>query len=173
MIDISTPKDRLESVISLANNIFSYKTLLYIGINARFQFGAEFKDANFDITVVELQGKNCESARKIPWIQNIIQSDIMDFDDDKLYDVVFWWHGPEHFTRSDIYSIIDKIESLSKRLIVIGCPFGINIDNRLYGHVSHLYPDFFHNLGYKTFCVGKRDTKGSSIAAVKKIVKIL
>jgi hypothetical protein len=57
-------------------------------------------------------------------------------------------------------------------------PFGKYIQGAEYGnpfeeHLSDIYPNFLHKIGYQTETIGKQDEKGSNITAWKYTSKIL
>lgn len=168
--------DRTESLKRLAPDLYNYQSVLYIGArNDRFDYGIDFKKANYNITVLEVWEPNCKFLKSIPWVSKVIQADLKDCNIDNKYAVVFWWHGPEHIELELLPPILDKLEGATEKLIVLGCPWGSYPIGALGGnpyekHVSEVEPDIFEKYGYTCECLGKRGV-GSNITAVKRMVK--
>ena len=179
-----------------------YKTLLYIGgkVKKRWPKGVELVDkflaAGYKIDILEAFDRNVAALRhfnkngrifkeevriKAGAFRRIIQGDVRNIGkirnlDPEGYDVVVFWHGPEHLYPYEIEEVVEKIEGISRRLVVFGCPFGIYHQRAVGGnnfeiHRSALYPVFFENLGFKTETLGERDVKKSHILAWKEIKK--
>jgi hypothetical protein len=173
-LNLSTPPERLNSLLTLFPNVFQYKKVFYIGVSNRFQLGQQLKDNNCSVTVLEADSKHYEIVRKNDWLCEVIQGDILNFSFNKRYDVIYWWHGPEHVYLNELDKALTKIEN-NARFIVLGCPWGIN-KNKYLGyqeHKSHLLPNFFHNRGYKTECIRKPNVVWSHITSVKTNIKFI
>lgn len=166
--------DRTVSLRRLIPNLFSgiYKSVLYIGAGQRFDYGIDFKNAGMDITVLEISNYNITHwVRKIPWIKNIIEGDARTFTPTEHYDVVFWWHGPEHIKKEEFIPTMKKIESYGK-VIILGCPWGkFDLgplkENVHEAHISEYDHSDFESLGYEVECLGEKDVPGSNLAGVK------
>ena len=90
------------------------------------------------------------------------------------FDVVFFWHGPEHLQQHQISPTLEKLERVCNHLVVCGMPFGFYEQGPEYGnpfetHQSHIYPPFLEGLGYKTETLGNRDQMGANITAWKHV----
>ncbi len=149
------------------------KELLYVSARMdRFDFGEEFRKASYTITVLEIFQPNVDYLRSIPWVKNVVCGDARTYQPDKPFDITFWWHGPEHFEQDEIPLILSLMESYTKEMVIIGCPWGMGEQNALRGnphdiHLSMNDPQFFESLGYTTFTSGVRDVPASTIVAVK------
>ncbi|MCF7861261.1 hypothetical protein K9M79_03360 [Candidatus Woesearchaeota archaeon] len=167
-------QDRTKALWRNAPEIFKYKTVLYIGARTdRFDYSEFFKEEFYDITVLEAYEPNCEYLKNIPWIKKVICADVRTFSSKKKYDIVFWWHGPEHIDIKDLKKTLDNLETMCTKMVVLGCPWGEYKQNDLYGnpyekHLSAFKPSDFEKLGYKTICTGVPNEKGSNITAVKR-----
>lgn len=175
-------KMRTKSLLKLAPDLFTkYKNVLYIGaippeINNQYDnpeagmaYLAEFKQAGYEITIVEAYLINYELLVNKHGFE-VYNCCIEDFETDKKYDIVFWWHGPEHVKAVNLPDILKKIEGLANYLIVLGCPWGRYKLGPIHGnpyqeHKSRLYPENFP--GYETDCIGTVDVPGSNLTAVK------
>ena len=176
-------------------------TVLYIGAKVKknwakgMEFVDKFLDAGCTIDVVEAWAQNVAALQHFNQhgrqfrneyliepgtFQRIIHGDISKLDTlDKLgpekYDIVFWWHGPEHAV-TKLPRILRRLETLASRLIVIGCPWGIYKQKAVGGneHERHglsLYPEFFTGLGWNWDTIGEIDIKKNNLLAWKRIEK--
>ena len=164
--------DRLSSIKRLAPDIFNNKKVLYIGASRlRFQFSEQLKKSCV-IDVVEAFKDNANYLSSLGWLSNVFHCDILDFEPANKYEVILFWHCIEHLQQEKITPLLKKIENWATESIVIGCPFGFYEQGPVYGndyetHLTHLYPEFFTDLGYTIECLGQKDTIGSNITAVK------
>lgn len=88
------------------------------------------------------------------------------------WDVVMWIHGPEHIEKSELADTLRNIESYTRYLVVLGCPWGVYKQGKSYGnpyevHRAYLYPEDFLKLRYKVESIGAKDTPGSNLTAWK------
>lgn len=169
-----TDDDRTASLTRLIPDLFQYKTILYIGArDDRFDYGVEFANANYEITVIEAFLLNAYQLQKIPWIYDVIEQDIRKFESSKKYDIVFWWHGPEHIEESELPYILSKLENITNIATVLGCPWGDFAQGPLYNnpfeiHRSSLDYPIFEKLGYTVECLVGKNIHGSNITSVKR-----
>ncbi len=168
-------KNRTESVATIPD-IFENSTMLYIGANKlRTQLTDLFENrcSNMTIDVLEIWHENVKYLRGLKKFNGVMQGDVREID--KLfkpnsYDIVMWWHGPEHIEIQELAKTLDKLKRVAKKLVILGCPWGIYVQGEEYGnpyekHISHLTLDFFKNHGFLTSVVGTRDIPGSNITA--------
>ena len=168
-------KNRKESLLRLVPDLFSgkYKSVLYVGAKERrFHFGEDFKQAGFKITIVEVFEKDAENLKKIDWVKEVICCDITTFNTYKKYDVIFWWHGPEHIEEFRLPETIKRIEGFCNNVVILGCPWGMYKQGAVGGneneiHLSHYDHASFEKIGYEVECLGIQNAKGSNITAVK------
>ena len=178
---------RLRQIQRCIPDLFGFKSVLYIGANmTRMQFVPVFVGADMMIDVVEIHTPNVRELESFnertriagrKWFRNIINADVRDIwklDELLSYDVVFWWHGPEHVPLEDFEKTMRLLERFAIKIIVAGCPWGIYHqpavrDNPHEIHVSHLTPREFINIGYTTNTIGRKNVRGSNILAWKRI----
>ena len=116
--------------LQLANNIqdiWNYDSVLYVGFSKnRWDFAEDFSKKGYRIDAVEIFEPNFSQIKDKPWINNAYLNDIRNIDDfcDSGYDVIFWWHGPEHIDRQDLGSTLSKLKERSRNLVVCGSPWG-------------------------------------------------
>ena len=167
--------DRTASLLRLVPGLFStrYKSVLYIGARSdRFDYGDEFKHFNYKITILEAWEDNVEYLRtEMPTIE-VIHGEVQNVTIEEKFDVVFWWHGPEHVPEDQLSDTINKIEKWAKKVVIMGCPWGHRRQKAIQGnpyerHVSHLLYPFFEEKGYTVECLGVKNGGTSHITAVK------
>jgi len=88
------------------------------------------------------------------------------------FDVVMWWHGPEHLQKDELSDALMKCYKTSNIMSVVACPWGVYKQGVVAGnpyerHLSYLYPEFFHELGWNTDTIGTKDCEGSNLLAWK------
>lgn len=153
------------------------KSLLYVGVNSSraFLFN-ELKECGYKIDILEISKVNVYDfmGRMFGTYNKLIQGDVCDIDTlvSQKYDVVFWWHGPEHIKKEMFEPTIRKIEAVGS-LIILGCPYGSSkqgpVDGNIHEtHLWNVYPKYFKQLGYKTLTIN-RDVGGKHITAWRKI----
>lgn len=173
--------DRTKSLLRLIPNLFDQcsKSVLYIGARTdRFDYGEEFRNAGYEIILLEVWPENTLYLSRIPWLKKVIQADITlyNFSQDDKFDIVFWWHGPEHIEETKIPITLKRLESVTNEYIILGCPWGKFEQGELYNnpfekHISYLDYNIFEDLGYETECLGEKNLYGSNITAVKHMIK--
>ena len=162
----------------------SYRSVLYVGANKRRQHFLDwFEKAGYSrIVVLEAFAENAEflkariNGRTSAF--EVVHGDIRDEGaiPREKFDVAFFWHGIEHLMEDEIGPVLDKLEKVSK-VVVLGCPHGIYEQGPEYWnpyeeHFSAVYPRFLEGLGYKTDVVGKANERGSNVMAWKFIRNI-
>jgi len=195
-IPIRTKEDdlnRTKSILRLEPDLFTdkYKSVLYIGavppeVNnqqhnpyAGMAYLNEFKEAGYRIVIVEAHLPNYEilTGKHQGKFNRLYHGRIEDFRPHRYrkYDVVFWWHGPEHVEEERLPGILQHLEKFCNYIIITGCPWGryklgAVLHNPYEKHRSYLYPELFINAGYDMVdCVGQIDVPGSNMAAIKRV----
>lgn len=173
--------NRTESLKRLAPDLFTdkHKTVLYIGArNGGFEYGRDFRFAGIKISILEAFEKNVNFLKEIPWLIEVIHGDVRTIKLENKYDIIFWWHGPEHVLAQDLPPTVAKLESACNHIVVMGCPWGkYEQSSNPYGsyinpyevHVSHFDYSIFEIMGYTVECLGTKDVPGSNITAIKRI----
>jgi hypothetical protein len=157
-IEKSDEETRRNSIIHLVPGVFKgeYKTVLNIGANAgRFSFGEDFRAAGYEITVLELYQVNVDSLKKLGWVKNAFCGDIRTFTTQEKYDVIFWWHGPEHVYEKELPPILQNLEKMCSKVVILGCPWGLSTADPT--HISHYDYGTFEKLGYTVDCLGEKN----------------
>lgn len=156
-------------------DVYDYKSVLYIGASTRRQeMVKNFRCHGYEIDIVEPFLTNVEYCKLMPGIDNVYESKIQTFLPKRKYDIVMWWHGPEHLLRDEIVYTLNHIERMANKYVILACPWGKyeqgTTDGNIHeNHTKHWYPQEFNRLGYKTNTIGKVDVPGSNLLAYKKI----
>jgi hypothetical protein len=166
---------RFENLMLLIPDIFKHKSVLYIGARPdRTDFLQNFINAGYEISILEIYKPNVEYFKNNPRFIEVIEGDITNFNFNKKYDVVFWWHGPEHVEEEKIDYTLKKLESISNHLVVLGCPWGNVVqgdeyeDNPNEKHINFIKTGYLEKFGYNVIYFGLENNSGSSIIAVKR-----
>lgn len=143
------------------------KTVLYIGASPwRFQMGKElFFEAGYKITLLEAFKLYADHYQGHPWLKDVICGDVRDIAqiaDGRTWDVVIWWHGPEHAKEDELASTLRDLEAVAGQLVLLGSPWGINKqdavgNNPFEQHRIHHGTTDFEKLGYEVCTLGEKD----------------
>lgn len=156
-------------------NVYAYKFMLYIGANKyRCHMLNQFRNRNYLIDIVEPFKDNCKIYDGVIGINKVYNSTIQDFVRERTYDVVLWWHGPEHIDINELKPTLDKMETMANKYVILGTPWGNNPQEAIYGnpleeHKTHLYEENFNKYNYKTNTIGVKDTWNSNLLIWKEI----
>lgn len=136
-------------------------TCLYIGATPwRFQLGPELYAAGYEMTLLEVDKDNWYYYLDHPWLGGgCIHGDVRELPVGRRWDTIVWWHGPEHIAQDDLEPTVRRLEAAAGRLVVLGAPWGENIQPMVEGnshqeHKAHLQPGDFARLGYQTATLG-------------------
>lgn len=156
-------------------DVYSHQSVLYIGASpARQILAKEFRDHGAHIDLVEVWPPNVEALSKTHTavFDNFILGDVRRLGEviKKQYDVVVWWHGPEHVTKEEFEPTLQSLRQFATRLVVTACPHG-DFPQGEYGgnkfetHYLALTPEDFHRLGWYAISFGERDDRWSWVMA--------
>lgn len=125
-----------------------------------------FKKHGFSrFVILEIFPSNVEFSKKYFRDRNVgvevILGDVLratEYFNYKKFDVSLWWHGPEHVRLDEIDICLAKLEFVTKKAIIIGCPAlgskqGIVYDNPHEKHISKPGEAFFKERGFMTMVV--------------------
>jgi len=147
------------------------KDLLYIGVNEKhFQFKKYLHELKYNITLLEAFEPNLNCYKNN---YECIHANITKFYNPiSRWDVIMWWHGPEHISKQELPLTLMNIEKMANKLVILGCPWGKYIqgavdDNPYEVHKADLYLEDLTKLGYSIDTIGRVDVGGSNILAWK------
>lgn len=167
-----------KSVMEKYPGITNSKSMLYIGFDPKYesQF-VLFKEVNWEITILEINPKNVEWAKK-NLEYNVVEGDVRDIDQHfsiNQFDIIIWEDGIEHIEESEWKSTFEKLDRIAKKFVVLESPEG------RYGHEgailewnkqhSEVYVDKLKEYGFDSWIV-KEEHKGNLVNRVRG-VKIL
>jgi len=162
------------------------KTCLYIGAKPeRIELVDMLYGMGLDIDVLEVFEPNVKALKELnkKWkiFRDIFQGDVRDLPEPLLgkgtwpdYDVIIFWHGPEHLNKEEIPGVLKELETGARCFVILGCPWGDfpqdTTDGNIHeAHLCSLTPGFFENLGYSCHTIKKIHKRGSNIVAWKRI----
>ncbi len=149
----------------LRNSIGDPKTILDLGCGDGSLMELLSQGRTWQITGIDIYKKYTETARQRQVYQKVIRGDLLKtISKNNLkskYDVVFFSQVIEHVTRSYGEKILEEIEKLAKKRIIVGTPRGFMEqphefldDNPYQVHKSGWSIDDFTSRGYKVYGVG-------------------
>lgn len=172
-------RDRLRQLETNISEIWTYKTVLYVGANAyRFHFSEQLRGSNCKVDVLEIAAEKCTYLRTMEWLNNVIHGDVTEIDINKKYELVLWSHGPNMIERKKIEPTLKKLLKITEKLIVLMTPWGKFYECRLHDPAvavhdksltNDIYGNEFLSLGFRINCIGEVDTNGSNLLAWKYI----
>lgn len=167
-------QERYDLLVKCVPDLFTRTgTCLYIGASvSRFQMGQRLIDAGYEISIVEPWQPNIVHyrARGFPVVADDIRNAVLYL---RKFDIVMWWHGPEHVNARDLAWLIPALETLARRYVILAYPYGeyaqgSHLGNDYEKHVTTLWPDSFR--GYQSASIGKAgDGPQSCVIAWKRI----
>lgn len=164
-------------------DIFDYETMLYIGANPRrIELADMFYLKGYEIDVLEAWEPNFKALvewnKKWKIFEYIYREDVRFIDKHihhrEKWDIILFWHGPEHLPKMDLAPTLEKLEAKANHLVILGCPRGEYEQEAIDGnpferHECYLYEEDFHALRYCTATVRPKKPRGSNITAWKRI----
>jgi hypothetical protein len=178
--------NREASVRKNVPDFLEYKTVLYVGVRpGRMQLLDLFLEAGYEADVVEIWPRNYAYIQELQndrfrgkekaLFKNIYCQDIKAFAaiEKGPYDVVVWWHGPEHMPKADLPAVLENLFRMTEQVLILGCPWGATAQGALGGnpseaHVSCFTTNYFEALGFKTSTLGRENKGGSNILSWKR-----
>jgi len=194
--DIRTLKEKRYDLLKEIPGLTLGISILYVGakVKKRWPKGLEFLDifyeAGFIIDILEVFEQNVTALKRVnkegrayinrdigPGIfRDVFLGSAVDVEkiipEGRTYDVVMFNHGPEHLASWEVVPTIEKLEKITSKLLILGCPWGIYRQGPVHGndyekHLSYLYPPMFKKLGFTVRTLGEKDVKKSHVLAWK------
>lgn len=164
--------ERLKQLKHYIPYLFRTGSILNVGANQiRFDLLPELHQIGREITLLEAWPENVKHWASDPRLAATVEGDVRELDKLKLgtFDVVLWWHGPEHIEREELAGTLAKLEAAAEGLVVLGCPWGVYKQGPFMGnpydeHRASLYVRDFEALGYRVATLGEADKQGSLLA---------
>ena len=144
-------------------------TCLYVGASVnRAQLLEPLWQAGHEVTLLEIWPANCDHYRGNPKVAHVVEGDVRTVDALELpheqYDVVVWWHGPEHVELGELEQTIRALEARARHLVVLASPWG-RWEQGEYGgnpheeHVTEMQVTDYASLGYTVAPFGEQDNE--------------
>ena len=200
---ITTEKDRRATqLLSATPDVFDYKSVLYIGakVKKRWPKGMLFIDrfvnSGYEIDFLEPWLPNVNGLLHLNKFGKKFKEEVIinpglfrtvvqgsaqrikeiDYFKNKKYDVVFWWHGPEHIKGKHVLSTIKTLEWMTKKVIVLASPYGFTKQIAVGGnpfevHQSGITPGLYARIGYKWNTWGEERSRHSNLLGWKRMEK--
>jgi len=137
-------------------------TVLYVGASVNRQEGLEeLIQAGHRVMILEVWEDNVRYLKERGY--EVVQGDVRRLSfQERSFDYTVWWHGPEHVQKTELGETIRSLERLSRKLVVMSCPWGHNPQGAYGGnpfeqHLSTLTPSFFKKFGYDVALLGKEN----------------
>lgn len=162
-----------------------FHRVLYVGAKVQGARHPSLLDAvrkvSAEVDCLEIHGPNVEALRARRFFDAVYQGDVRDwFPEGALYngqmrsgfDLLLWWHGPEHLPFTDAISLLARLASPHRPVpaVAIACPYGHTKQGALCGnpyevHACGLLPEDFDRLGFAVSVCGRPGKKGGNILA--------
>jgi len=168
ILKVNGPRGR--QVFDALPELPEFRSALYIGANAkRFHLYGLFPADG--LYVLEVFPEYCEQLRadrRRP-VAGVFCGDVRGIDSNDgvralaPFDVVCWWHGPEHLTKQDAAPLLKpagSLERIAGRAVLLGMPWGVHRQepsdgNPCQAHRSAWSPVDLERWGYETAVLGR------------------
>ena len=87
--------------------------------------------------------------------------------DEKSVDLTLWSHGPEHVYREDWDGALRRLETVTRKVIILQCPWGSAYDNDPEHLSKSVVPEEFQAFGYETDTCGVKDNSINNLLSWK------
>jgi hypothetical protein len=172
-------KRREDQLLRAVPDIVGYKTILYIGANLeRMEMVSLLANEERRIDALEVWPENHRELAdwndKAKVFRNVVLGDVRELLYENAYDVVMWWHGPEHVAAAELPDILKRLERAARHLVVLACPSGKSVQGAAYGnpyeeHRASIYASDMRDLGYRINILGKTDKPNSNLIAWRRM----
>lgn len=167
---------RYEQLKRVLPDVFNCQSMLYVG--GHFHMGRNLQMTQYfkcPIDVVEIYEPNVKDLQNSKRIRQVFYNDIRTFGASKMYEVVMWWHGPEHVPKKDLPAILLRMSQYCSKYIIFACPNGVYEQGPEYGnqyeiHASHYTVQDFIDIGMEADAIGEPNKKQGNIIAWRKML---
>lgn len=155
-------------------------TLLYVGAcERRCQCAGQLFKAGNELTALEIWDVSLEklkASRMASWFTHFVLGDVRELGNYKLphdqFDYGFWWHGPEHVSCHEFVPTVKKLETITKKIVVLASPWGRAFGPVVFGnphnaHRCYLHIEDYMALGYRVAAIGPKNKPFGNILAWK------
>jgi glycosyltransferase involved in cell wall biosynthesis len=166
-------------------DVFQYRTALYIGASRReHALVPTLCLTGYAVDVVEVWVPYLEELRALNanqrYFREILQGDVRSLNraiGNRRYDVVFWWHGPEHVRPEELPGALAQMERAALRLAVIGTTHGKMVNGPVDGNPANEQqwaptPEAFTALGWEASSTWPKPHPASHLVAWKRMARV-
>src|SRR3990172_1409217 len=149
----------------IRRKLSGYKTVLDLGCSDGALMAKINSDRKYKITGVDIFKPDLAKAKLTGVYQKLVHKDIMQLKLKQKFDVVIASQVIEHLSKKEGRKLVDKMESLAGKRVIIGTTVGYLPYEPLQGddsgnihqeHKSGWQVDEFRKLGYKVYGQGTR-----------------
>lgn len=179
-------QDRERHLREIVPELFKkHDGILYVGCKIKKSGRIPEHVVNFGkgfVAVLEIDIGNCNGLIDSSYygnkIHDVVLGDVRKatcYFRDVMFDYSVWWHGPEHIALSDLGQAILELSCLTKKKIIMACPWGNAPQSAVGGniaeiHVQPMYPEYFEKFGFDVYTEGPINRiRNSNILAVKDV----
>ncbi len=133
----------------------------------------ELREAGYKITILEIWPAYVEAVKEmLVDDEEIILGDARTWRADHAYDLVMWWHGPEHARLEDREETLKRLVGWASGCCVVAGPWGLYGQEPIHGnphqeHVSQLTHKWFADRGWTVATYGTPNMPGGEVVAWK------
>ena len=152
--------EQYRDVMSLGpKGLLEPRTCLYVGAwrDGTAFLQDLFEPGGYKVDLLEIWKPSCDLFRGEIKTHGgrVIQADVRTWKPDRQYDLVMWWHGPEHVSAGDAELALAKLDKVRTHALITAVPNGHYEQGPVDGnaaqrHISEYTPDWFQTRG---FCV--------------------
>ena len=148
--------------------------ILYIGANAEMHTALGLlQQAGHEVKVLEAWPANAEWVQQSGLADTVVLGDLRELDSLPLgdnYDVIIWFHGPEHVEEEEFIPILNTLEQRGT-VVVLGAPWGKTPQQPgvqpFERHLSGHWPEDWKQLGYATDTLPPENVPGGNLMGWK------
>ena len=164
----------INAIMAADPDVIRKPTCLYIGARPvdGLNLVPELRRAGYLLTILEAWEPNVQRLKgELEDDETILHGDVRKWEPPHPFDLVMWWHGPEHVKPAELDPVVRKMTKWGKK-VILGMPWGHQIQGAKDGnpHEPHVWdcePEWFANRGYCTVTVGKKNILGGQIVATR------
>jgi hypothetical protein len=148
-----------------------FKRMLYVGASS-YRRPTDYKSLRRmtdTLDCLEVWPAYADELKTRKWYDSVECGDIAEWNDPQDYDLVVWWHGPEHMDLDRALETIQRLPTLVPEVWLATpwgkCPQGVHRGNPYQRHLSTWYPELYEQCDYAVGGSGKPNKRGSHLVA--------
>ena len=169
---VETHPRYLNAFMGSVPQVLDKRTCLYVGAwPGGTALIPELRAAGYELTIVEVWAPYVVDLQHemLPH-EKVVCSDIRTWEADSKYDLVIWWHGPEHMPIADWEATLEKLDGCARAWCVVAGPWGPYRQPPIDGnpqqeHVAVLEAKWFSARGWNVKTFGRHGIPGGEVVA--------